>query len=55
MAAEEQYALIIHREQTIIIFLIIVLAIALYFVLSKPKTIHLERDENGRLTDIINI
>ena len=55
MAIEDHYALIIHREQTIIIILIIVLAIVIYFTLSKPKTVHLERDENGRLTDIISV
>lgn len=55
MQIEDQYALIIHREQTIIIILVIVLAITLYFILSKPKTVHLERDENGRLTNIIYV
>ena len=55
MAIEMQYAYIIHREQTIIILLIIALIIVLYFVFTKPKTIHLERDEKGRLTDIVSV
>jgi len=55
MAIEMQYASIIHREQTIIILLIISLIILLYFIFTKPKTIHIERDENGRLTDIVSV
>jgi len=53
MVVEDQYALIIRHNQMLIIILIIVLAILIYFVLSKPKIIHLERDEKGRLTNVI--
>ena len=54
MAIEMQYAAIVQREQTIIILLMILLFAALYFIFSKPKIIHLEHDENGKLTDIIS-
>lgn len=54
MAIEVQRTVLMDRNQVVVVILLVAILVALiYLVMSRTNVIHLERDENGRLTDII--
>ena len=54
MAIEIQRTVLVDRSQIlVVVLLVLILAVLVYLVMSRTKVIHLERDDKGRLTDII--
>lgn len=54
MPLEVQRTVLMDRNQVAVVMLLIaILAVLIYLVMSRTKVIHIERDDKGRLTDII--